>query len=199
MWIKHATRNSLAMGPGGLVHTVAGSVAGTSYTPTVAEARIPSKFIQIGDVETSSGENMSYFTDSDSDSEHFRPKMIDGGASFPFFSAMNGSIPDILTPAADYELDVMRSMSAEQSQTNSLMRRSVSFSDIQQVISNDDHIGWENFTYGSKPVDDSNKNFQVQWDFPVEGNGESGSSDDVEAGRGSDNGGEEGGGGETTA
>ncbi|XP_071480236.1 uncharacterized protein [Diadema antillarum] len=148
---------------------MAETVVGTSYT-TVGEAKPPRSFIVIPD-DNSSG-SMFYITDSDSDSEHLiRPKLIEGGASFPFYDNFNGSIPDLLTSAADYEMDVMQRMS-NQPLTDSVRRRSVSFSDIQQVISDDDRIGWENFTFGSNTKDGENNNFQVRWDFKVEDSGD---------------------------
>ncbi|XP_072173931.1 uncharacterized protein [Diadema setosum] len=148
---------------------MAETVVGTSYT-TVNEAKPPRSFIVIPD-DNSSG-SMFYITDSDSDSEHLiRPKLIEGGASFPFYDNFNGSIPDLLTSAADYEMDVMQRMS-NQPLTDSVRRRSVSFSDIQQVITDDNRIGWENFTFGNNTKDGENNNFQVRWDFKVEDSGD---------------------------
>ncbi|XP_041457714.1 uncharacterized threonine-rich GPI-anchored glycoprotein PJ4664.02-like [Lytechinus variegatus] len=151
-------------------------VAGMSYTlnretqlpfRTEQGAKLPHNLVAIpDDIDTSSGSNF-YFTDSDSDSEHFRPKIIEGGVSFPFFDG-SGSIPDLLASAADYEMDVMQRMSSNK--PLGTRGRSVSFSDIQQVISDDDRIGWENFTFGSEAADSNkNNNFQMRWDFQVGG------------------------------
>lgn len=145
-------------------------VAGTSYIRHEPDARLQHNLVAIqDDIDTSSGSNF-YLTDSDSDSGVFRPKIIEGGVSFPFFDG-SGSIPDLLASAADYEMDVMNRMSSNKPLSNSMRGRSVSFSDIQQVISDDDRIGFENFSFGNEAVNpNANNNFQMRWDFQVGGN-----------------------------